>query len=621
MNEYINDPLYEIYLHETLEQIEQIEILLLKSEKEGMHCYIDELFRYVHTIKGSSAMMSLEYIAKLMHSLEDMFSFIRENPNREYKNDEICEITLKSTDYVKKVLCTINSGNPDIDFGEVTYYSNDIREYIKLLSNTKTEKIEKMLKVRVFFEEDCKMENIRAIGLIKSIENCCSVINTVPDRNSLEDDGSAQNIVNNGFVLIIKTDCDIETIKEKIGKTLFIKSISVEAVIEKLKEPKEIICVNTEELKSNYISVDSEKLDRLLNLVGELVTCISVIPENTKLSRITDELQDAVMSARMLPVSGVFHKMKRTIRELCRKTGKDVELVIKGETTNVDKIIVDMLSEPLMHIIRNSVDHGIENPEERINKNKNPEGKIILEATNNNNGVEISVFDDGRGLEKDKIIEKALKLGLITSPDITDEEVYMLITHPGFSTNENVTELSGRGVGMDVVKKCIQKAGGRLYIDSRKDKGTVITMEFPLTLTIIEGVNIHIADVIYVIPIANIREIFTADFRCISDICGKEMVRLRDKVIPLVRINRIFNINEDEKESAMICVVKTSKGDVCLLADYISSSQKFVVKPLPDYMLKRFPDTGYFAGCTITGQGTVELILNVNSFSEDCIHA
>jgi len=333
-----------------------------------------------------------------------------------------------------------------------------------------------------------------------------------------------------------------------------------------------------------------------------------------QLQKITVELQDVAMSIRMVPLSTSFHKMHRIVRDMTKKLGKEAELVLIGETTEVDKNIIEHISDPLMHLVRNAVDHGIEMPDIRQEKKKNRKGQVTLEAENVGGDVLIMIKDDGRGLNKDEIYKKALSQNLI-SPDaeLSDREILNLVFAPGFSTNEEVTEFSGRGVGMDVVTKNLEAVGGSISIDSVQGEGTTTTMKIPLTLAIIDGMNIRVGEAIYTLPTISIKETFRANASSIlKDPSGTELIQVRGDWFHIVRLHEKFNVKPDSynlSEGIMIMVEQDEKY-ICLFADELLGQQKVVVKPLPQF-IRHYKNITSLTGCTLLGDGNMSLILNV----------
>ncbi len=672
-----NDPMLEVYLYENSTLIEQLENLLVEAEKSDSLSddQINETFRVMHTIKGSSAMMNFDSVANLAHSVEDLFSQIREKRPRNADWSHIFDIVLQSVDYFKIEFAKISEGKDPSEAAEALI--EDIRGYLDQLKNRKTPPPEELgaaepddededlfdlpgrfYKLRAFFEKDCKMENIRAFGVVNSLQTFCSKLVSVPE-DLLATDADAE-IVSNGFVLYMKSSSDAETLKKIINETMFLHSFDfyniedgsdeLPASMRKRPEgrakPKEDPAADVSAaaapaagdafLKQNFISVNLSKLDKLMNLVGELVTTESMVTKNPdlhgltldnfeksarQLRKLTDELQDIVMSIRMVPVSGTFHKMHRIVRDMSKKVGKDVELVLVGEETEVDKNIIDNLSDPLMHLIRNAMDHGLEPSQERENAGKSPIGHITLEARNTGGDVLIIVSDDGRGLNRQKIIEKAIANGLTgkAESEITDREAYNFVLLPGFSTKEQVTEFSGRGVGMDVVVKNIEKVGGMVSLESAPGQGMTITIKIPLTLAIVDGMTITVADNLYILPVLTIRESFKPNMKdVIVDPDGQEMIMIRGECYPIIRLHDRFSVPGalTNFEDGIMIMIENDSFAYCLFADKLVGEQQAVVKPMPNYISKTIGKIPGMEGSSILGDGSIALILDVNTLAE-----
>jgi two-component system chemotaxis sensor kinase CheA len=343
----------------------------------------------------------------------------------------------------------------------------------------------------------------------------------------------------------------------------------------------------------------------------------SFLKSTRQLRKLTDDLQDIAMSLRMVPLSGTFQKMNRIVRDMKKKLGKDVRLTIEGENTEVDKTIVDSISDPIMHIVRNSMDHGIEpTVEERIAAGKPAEAEIILSATHTGSEVIISVSDDGRGMDPDKILAKAEKNGILTKPasEYSQKEILSLLMVPGFSTNESVTEFSGRGVGMDVVKKNVESVGGIISITSELGQGSCTTLKIPLTMAIVDGMEISVGNSMFTIPIANIRQSFKAAKEdVILDANGNEIIKCMDEFYPIVRVHSLYNIETDvtEIEDGILIWVEASDKSYCLFVDELLGEQQVVVKPLPAFLSYfNIKDSG-ISGCTILGDGNISIILDI----------
>jgi len=334
--------------------------------------------------------------------------------------------------------------------------------------------------------------------------------------------------------------------------------------------------------------------------------------EARQLRKIIKDLQETVMSMRMVPLSTTFFKMHRIVRDMCRQLGKDVQLDVIGEDTEVDKNIIEHISDPLMHIIRNSVDHGIEQPNVRRSLGKDEKGTIILEAKNAGGDVLIIIKDDGAGLDRDRILKKAKKSGLLKKPEeeYTDKEIQQFIFLPGFSTNEQVTSFSGRGVGMDVVSTNLEAVGGSVIVESTPGQGSTFTLKIPLTLAIIDGMTVKMGGAKYTIPIVSIKQSFKATAKDIfTDPNGNEMISVRGEIYNVVRLYEIFGVDAAVKkiEDGILIMLENGDQTICMLADELVGEQQVVVKSIPKF----FKKTRGISGCTLLGNGEISLIIDV----------
>lgn len=688
-----NDSMLEIYLYENTQLLEKFESLLLICEKEDAFSAdnVAEMFRILHTIKGSSAMMNFDNVASLSHALEDLFGYLRENNTRKEDRQKISDLGFETFDTIKAEIAKIqNNALPD---GDLSGLVKRIEDFHGMLTGRKTQPAPELkqqqsdlsdfsfkgdngssegshyYKATVFFEKECKMENIRAFGIVKSLENLCSNIVTVP--KDLFEDHSDDEIISNGFTLYAASNENAEKISAKIREAFFIQKLDFEEIDEnqaavyfgcaikeeaagnrddksrdeKISAEKNDIENSVKEseqpekhaeaagtIKQSYMSVNLSKLDLLMDVVGEIVITESTVTKNPEVTRLrlesfdkasrqlrklTDELQDIVMSIRMIPVSATFHKMERIVRDMSAKIDKKANLVIIGEDTEVDKNVLDNLSDPLMHLVRNSMDHGIETPEERVKAGKDPAGEIKLEARNTGGDVLILVSDDGHGLDREALISKGIEKGLIKKPkeEVTDKEAYSLIFTPGFSTKKEVTEFSGRGVGMDVAMKNIEKIGGTLSVNSEPGKGMTVQIRIPLTLAIIDGMQVSVGDTSYIIPLLNIKESFKPHKGDVfSDPAGNEMIYIREKCYPVIRLYERFGIDTNVKnfEDGILVTVEAQSATYCLFVDDLVGEHQTVVKPMPVYIANILGEMKSIAGCTILGDGSISLILDVN---------
>ena len=384
--------------------------------------------------------------------------------------------------------------------------------------------------------------------------------------------------------------------------------------------------------KTAFISVSVNKMDQLMELIGELVISESVVMQNpdlkvpglninnfnkaaVQMSKISTDLQNVIMSMRMVPLTNTFQKMNRIVFDVSRKLGKDIELEMIGEQTEVDKNIIEHISDPLMHLVRNSVDHGIESKQERIDSGKPEKGKVILSAKTEAGKVWISVEDDGSGLDREKILAKAKKQGLLddSKPDeaYTDKEVYQLITLPGFSTNEQVTEYSGRGVGMDVVVQNIQAIGGTLDIESTPGCGSIMSLKIPLTLAIIDGIVMETGKSSFVMETGMIKQfVRVTEDMMVHEPNGDEYVMIRGECFPVIRLGDWYGLEDYQKdiEKGIMMILEIEDKRVCLFVDKLIGEQEIVVKPIPSYIKK----VKGLSGCTQLGDGSIALILDLS---------
>lgn len=655
------DSMLDIYLYENSQLLEKFESMLLTCENTDLFSMeqIAEIFRILHTIKGSSAMMNFDGIANLSHALEDLFDYMRSHETRKVDHPSISALAFETLDIIKAEIVKIQSGSlPDAD---VTHIAQRIRDFLSVLAQRKeapasqpdvpstaapvpTSVHGRCYEAKVFFQPEARMESIRALGIVKSVEKLCDGVATAPKDLSAE--RSSEEIMTNGFMLYMMSEEPKSELESKIREAFFIRSLEIRELDEVDAEKvfgspdgadsdQHALAPAAEAaatLRQNYLSVNVNKLDMLMDIVGEIVITESTVTKNPEvmdlhlesfekasrqLRKLTDELQDIVMSIRMVPVSATFHKMERIVRDMSVKTGKKARLVIMGEDTELDKNVLDNLSDPLMHIVRNAMDHGLEPSDERVKMGKNPVGEIVLDARNSGSDVLIIISDDGRGLNRDALIDKGIEKGLIHKDrsEVTDKEAYSLIFTAGFSTRDQVTEFSGRGVGMDVAMKNIEKMGGSVTVDSKPGEGLRVTIRIPLTLAIIDGMLVSVGSFTYIIPLLSIRDSFKPGSKDVfTDPAGNEMIWLRGACYPVVRLHRLFDIDTGVTEisEGILVLVEAQSFTYCLFVDNLVGEQQTVVKPMPTFISKNFQSAKSMAGCTILGDGSISLILDIN---------
>ncbi len=684
------DSVLDMYLFEANSLLEQLDEILLRAESEqafDKEC-VDEIFRIMHTIKGSSAMMQFNSIMTISHKVEDLFYYIRENGVEAKYNEDLVNLVFKFTDFIKDEISKIEEGQEletnlqpfekeILDFlniisGKTAEKNTSLNEEAALTQSSavlkkeeeidetavKTDFIGNAYAIKIIFDDDIGMENIRAYLIVNQLKETGVDFSYKPENiESISE--TSQDIIKNGFFVYVD---DKESLNAAVGVVREALNVKNYTVIEYSKEQKQSPKEEHSEIKDNsgkigaaakpvsttrvestakhskqsLITVNLSKLDKLVNIVGELVIAESMVASDNEIKKLnsenftkstrqmrklTDELQDIVMSLRMVPVSGVFHKMKRIVRDMGKELDKDVELILSGEDTEIDKTIVDGISDPIMHLVRNAMDHGIESGDERIQKGKNEKGIIRLSASNTGGEIHITVEDNGRGFESEKILMKAKAKNMLTKPEseYTAKEIYQFLMLPGFSTNEAVTEYSGRGVGMDVVKSNVEKVGGTVALDSREGEGTTITFKIPLTLTIVSGMQVIVGESEFIIPIKNIQQSFkTTEKEIINNTDGREMILIREKCYPIVRVNELYGISSDVTsiDDGILILVESGDSSICLFVDHIIGEQQVVVKPLPQILNKYNLKEAGISGCSILGDGSINLILDIGNLIE-----
>lgn len=696
MSSGMDSSILDTYLYEENNLLDQLDEMLVADEKNGDFSTddVNEIFRIMHTIKGSSAMMEFNSISTIAHHIEDVFFYIRdkgiETLDPEHKK-ELFNLMFRSEDYLRSEIEKVEQGVPlstDIDA-----FSNEINSFLKKISGAAPAQPEASQAApaasgaaasgaaapgaaapaslpddkdaacffHVFLEEGVGMENLRAYMIVNAVKECDVNFRFYPSDMETDQDTS-QTIAENGFFLAFDSSEDASKAEGILKTQNHIRSyelvnVSKAAPPAKAEEKKASVSKPTAPapastdtaagkaapmlshapVKQNLISVNLMKLDSLMDIVGEIVITESMVTSSPELNllprdnrdnfmksarqlrKLTNDLQDIAMSLRMVPISGVFQKMNRIVRDMKQSLGKDVRLTIVGEDTEVDKTIVDNIQDPIMHIVRNSMDHGIEETaQERIAAGKDPQGEIVLSASHTSSEVVISIKDDGYGMDPQKILEKARSKNMLTKPDseYSQKEILGLIMLPGFSTNTEVTEYSGRGVGMDVVKKNVESLGGIVSVSSTYGEGTTISMKIPLTLAIVDGMKVTVGDSIFTIPIANIRQSFKvkAD-QVIKDEYGNEMVERVDHFYPIVRLHSFYHLPTEvtQMEDGILLWVEANDRSYCLFVDDLIGEQQVVVKPLPAFLSEfNLKDHG-ITGCTIMGDGNISIILDILS--------
>lgn len=712
--EFNTEGMLDMYLFENEQLLEQLQDRVL--EQKDAECFdedsINEIFRTMHTIKGSSGIMMFDNITAVSHKLEDVFFYLRESHPENVPHLDLVEHVLEVADFISNEMDKIRSGSPvDGDASEIIAgldkFLNMLKKGIKQEGtepppeNVHEEpkqfyiapvatSASRFYKIYITFFPETEMANVHAYKTVYALKEIAEDLLYSPD-DIIADEGSAEQILKEGFRILLQAQCGEDEIREIIGVGYDIKNVDIfeckaeeflqgfdfgddtqtaqidlESSVEEIeskaeqkqeeqgeKEEKESakpkiapgdFVIKSKEPgkhktlakdknkgeKAAFISVNVNKMDQLMELIGELVISESVVLQSpdlkvpglnlnnfnkaaSQLAKISTDLQNVIMSMRMVSLTNTFQKMNRIVFDVSRKLGKDIEFEMLGEHTEVDKNIIEHISDPLMHMVRNAVDHGIETNEERAQSGKTDKGKVILSARTEAGKVWISVEDNGKGLDREKIMTKARKQGLLddskSDAAYTDKEVYQFITLPGFSTNEQVTEYSGRGVGMDVVVQSLQAVGGTLDIESTAGMGTVMSLKIPLTLAIINGIVLETGNSSFVMETSAIKEFVSVkENMMIREPNGDEYVMIRGECFPVRRLGKWYGMSayKESVEDGMMLILEVEDKKVCLFVDKLVGEQEIVVKPIPSYIKK----VKGLSGCTQLGDGSIALILD-----------
>ncbi len=669
-----NDSILGAFLYETNSLLEQLDSIVLSAEQQEDFSEddVNSIFRIMHTIKGASAMMEFTAMMKIAHRAEDLFSIVRDKSISivpQERRPELFDLLFACIDFFRLEAENIQNEQPlteNIDslLGKVNSLIGQIQgapqEQESAMTNGSSADMSSVATnsaypfgLQVFFDEGVGMENLRASMLVTSIAEFCASDDFIfTPENVASDPTTAEQIITSGFLLSFKNKTDRDTAVVSVTSA---GSVRTYQPIDSAPEPETQAAVDTASdtpatkrptanktaaksevsqlSKESLISVNLSKLDHLAAVVGEIVITESMVtgspdlkdqslPNFSKsarqLRKLTDELQDVSMSLRMIPVSATFQKMHRIVRDMAKKLGKQATLTLIGEETEVDKTIVDSIGDPLMHIVRNSMDHGLESgPDERVAVGKDPTGSITLSARHTGGEVIIEISDDGQGVNYDAVLSKAIRNGL-AQPDLeySHREILGFLLAPGFSTNASVTEFSGRGVGMDVVKQNIESVGGTISISSTPGQGMTTTLKIPLTMAIMSGMEVAVGSSVFTVPIRNIRQSFKiTEEDIVQDAYGGELFRSMGQYYPVLRLRNVLGISDgiSDVSQGILMWLDSDEQSYCLFVDELLGEQQVVVKPLPPYFNSfGIKDKG-IVGCTILGDGSISVILNVET--------
>ncbi|OGX51011.1 MAG: hypothetical protein A3G37_00465 [Omnitrophica WOR_2 bacterium RIFCSPLOWO2_12_FULL_46_30] len=649
----MQDSYREIFLSESQEYLKNISNCLVKLENKPDDLgSLNEIFRCTHTLKGMSATMGFEKIAQLSHLMEDLLDELRSQKKAVTSN--IIDSLLSSTDILEQLIQDVRlKQDSNID---ISSYLESLKKFLSEEAVPPEEKItlsdidgiglneteqnrfkqarEKGLnvfKLKILIARNCAMKEARAFLLLTHLKRMGEVIQSVP---GLEDLKREQQMEQPFISAIFSTKEDREAVRRGLLNLSEIEEVIIAAaeippLEAKAKPQPQEPSAYIKKIQSMRIPV--QRLDRIMNLMGELTIAKIQLVEmvqslkfapldeiSTTLARLTSTLQDEIMQTRLLPASYILDAFNRVVRDLSKKKNKEVDLEIIGSEIELDRIVLDEIGDPMVHLLRNAIDHGIETPQERIAGGKNPRGKISITVSRQKGQIYIEVADDGKGIDVSGVRRIALERGLLTeleAANLDEKKLLELITLPGFSTAKEVSDVSGRGVGLDVVKIKIESLGGRVDFETKPRAGTRFLLTLPLTLAIIKAMLVRVQREMLAIPLMSIRETIKLRPEEIKRVQNFEVVKVRDEVIPILRMDRELGIarnaagEEHTNELIPLVIIEYEKKALGLVVNKIVGEQDIVVKPLPSFVKR----TKGIAGATILGDGRVALILDIMS--------
>ncbi len=670
------EQLKQIFIEEATEIIEQLDVKIINFEEDPSNKdLLNDLFRGVHTLKGSANSFAFTKLGAFVHHFEDLLDFYRHS-EKDIEADKI-DLFLDAVDMIKivfdfelgntkelpksydEILVSIQKAlnvEPEEKAPkkeELKNLSSEFNEDFEISTTTldtplKLEDGEKSFIITLHLDRDSYFrgfdhsvffkllsQNGRIIESSWHMANIPTIDKLTPQENYIEDvlvifaTRESKDEIKEIFEFLEDSEYKIEEIiseEEVEKKSQVIEEKADEEVKEEKSDTKKAPTPKKDDKKS-FVKIDTQKLDELFDSVGELVIAQNFLAENKAIKNVQDEqvnktletlfkisklIQNRVMSLRMVPIRDTFDKMKRVARDASKKVNKRINLVIQGEDTEIDKTMVDSLSDPLIHIVRNAIDHGIEpNEADRIKLGKDAVGTVSLRAYHKGGNIAIEIAEDGRGINKDKVLSKAISGGLAKEAvEYSDQEIYSFIMQPGLSTADKISDISGRGVGLDVVNTSIEKLLGKVEIESKEGGGTKFTILLPLTLAIIDGMLVESSGEIFIIPILSILESFRPTKEIVHTVKGKgEFVNLREEILPIVRLNEKLELDDKKPhpwDSTLVCV-ENEKGKFAILVNELIGRQQVVIKPLGKALSK----LKEVSGGAVMGNGEIALILNI----------
>lgn len=612
----------DLFIEEASEHLQALNDNLLQLEKDPTNGQlVSEIFRSAHTFKGMSATMGFQQVADLTHAMENVLDEVRNN--RLAVTEHLVDIIFTCTSHLETMVSDIQHGGQGA--ADISKTVADLEALLHPEQETDLA-VEKTYRIQIQIEEAAILKAVRAVMCLERLAEMGIISETTPDREAIELEEFEQS-----FEVVLESAQTKEEIEAVVLDISEIEKVTVTEEVEEVQviEPiKKAAKQTTKRLENKTIRVQLEKIEKLMNVFEESVierARIDEIAEKTnnkelmehlgRFSSISKEIQNGLLNMRMVPVDSVFNRFPKMVRTLAKELGKKIDLVIEGADTEVDKIVIDEIGDPLVHLIRNSVDHGAETVEVRRKNGKNETATINLKAFHSGNNVVIEIADDGAGINKRKVLEKAIAKNVVTraeSTKMTDAEIFDLLFDSGFSTADQVSDLSGRGVGLDVVRNTILKIGGKISVESSENAGSTFRIEIPLTLSIIQSMLVATSERRYAVPLANVAEAITINPADIQHVHGKDLINYRETIIEVLDLGERFHETPlNDTDELLLLVVKNAKRTFGLIIKDIIGQREIVLKTLGGF----FSESQIaFSGATILGDGRVVLILNLETF-------
>ena len=672
----------DMFLDESHEHLQSLNEGLLRLEENMEEIdAVNDIFRNAHTLKGMSATMGFAKIAELTHEMEDVLDLVRKNQLK--LNEDIMDTLFKCLDSLEQMVDSVGNGEAEdvVDVSDLVVKLSSISKGtpapavaaptaaasaspaaagsdagmvdleldeidIDVMKKAKEAGLN-LFHIKVTLMETCVLKAARSVMVMHALDEVGDAIKSIPPAEDLE-----QEKFDRSFDVLVATSADAKAVQNAVDTVSEIEDVHVEAVdpdkVGKEKAPaaaapvasvpaakpaapaakkeaaKPAAAAPKKQHQSQSVRVDIEKLDTLMNLMGELVInkvrleqigqthrMTELMETLEQMDRVTGDLQNIVMKVRMVPVSAVFNRFPRMVRDVSKELGKEINLTIEGEETELDRTVIDEIGDPIMHLLRNSLDHGVESPEKREAKGKPRVGEVGLIARHEGNNVVIMITDDGAGIDADKIRRKAVEKGMISQEEadrLDDADAVRLVFLPGFSTAEQITDISGRGVGMDVVRSKIEALSGHVDVETHIDEGSVFKIKLPLTLAIIQAMLVQVQEEMYAIPLGSIDSTISIEAADIQTVQNKEVIVLRGEIIPIIRMEEALQVpHTKDSDELFVVVVHAGEAKAGIVVDNLIGQQEIVIKTLGNL----FAGLKLFGGATVLGDGKVALILDV----------